>query len=59
MHVPGNVFSTCSSNWNHVPYEIFLELCAFQRSVQKLKKKLNFLSLTGAWPNKNLEIMKL
>ena len=42
MHVPGNFFSTRRSNWNHVPYETFFELCVFQRSVQKLKKIWNF-----------------
>ena len=34
-HVPRNFFSPCRSNWIHVPWEIFFELCVSQRSVQK------------------------
>ena len=37
-HVPRNFFSLSRSNWIHVPYEIFFELCVSQRFVQKHKR---------------------
>ena len=41
-HEPRDFLSPRRGNFIHLPKEMFFELCASQRSVQKLKRNWNF-----------------